>query len=141
MDYVRNKGGLADTYTEEEIHRVIGIFSINSLAVELGEDCGEEMGFYPTFSNINHSCIANCKVVKLANKAVEVRAKVGIPRGEEITIQYVTELQPTRARRGLLSRKWFFHCTCPRCSDPTECQTLLSALQCPSPSLLPFLLP
>jgi hypothetical protein len=83
--------------TEEEIHRVIGIFSINSLEVELGPGHGEEMGFYPAFSNINHSCLANARVVKLPDKSVEVRAKAWVAEGEEVTIQYLTEMLPTRS--------------------------------------------
>ena len=47
--------------TGDEIHKMIGIMSVNSLEIELGE----EMGFYPTFSNINHSYLANAKPVKL----------------------------------------------------------------------------
>ena len=34
------------------------------------------MGFYPVFSNINHSCISNSRVIKdKTSMKVEVRAK------------------------------------------------------------------
>jgi len=120
---------------------VIGIFSINSLEIDLPPGYGEEMGFYPMFSNINHSCISNSRVVKLPSKAVEVRAKTRIPSGTEVTIQYLMEMQPTLSRRGLLSRKWFFDCTCTRCEDPRECGTNLSSLLCPSTKCRGTMLP
>ena len=42
----------------------------------LGAGYGELMGFYPVFSNINHSCISNSKVIKdKTSLKVEVRAK------------------------------------------------------------------
>ena len=75
------------------------------------------MGFYPLFSNLNHSCLANAKPVKRRDMSVEVRAKRMIPAGEEISIQYILETQPTRLRRQLIARKWFFLCSCPRCTD------------------------
>merc|ERR1712015_391153 len=92
VEMVRDVCELEDEVGEEELHKIIGIFTINSLEVELEEGYGEEMGFYPTFANINHSCISNAKVVKLLDKRVEVRAKARIPAGEEITIQYLTEM-------------------------------------------------
>ena len=88
------------------------------------------MGFYPLFSNLNHSCLANAKPLKLRDKSVEVRAKRRILAGEEISIQYLLETQPTRLRRQLISRKWFFLCSCVRCSDRTEAGTYLDSLKC-----------
>ena len=119
-------------WSEEDIHKMIGIMTVNGLDVNLGEDsgAGELIGFYPIFSNLNHSCLANSCPIKLPDMSVEVRAQVAIPEGEEICFRYVTETQPTRLRRGLLQRKWFFSCDCVRCSDRTEAGTYLDGLLC-----------
>ena len=119
-----------ETFTEAEIQRMIGIMSVNSLGLELGPDHGELMGFYPLFSNLNHSCLANTRPVKRPDLSVEVRATRRISRGEEICFRYVVETQPTRSRRDLLHRKWFFMCECVRCQDPTESGAYLGALKC-----------
>ena len=52
--------------SEEDIHRMIGVVSVNGLDVNVGDsDHGELIGFYPVFSNINHACLANTKPVKV----------------------------------------------------------------------------
>ena len=113
---------------------MIGIMTTNGLDISLGKGYGELMGFYPVFSNLNHSCLANAKPVKKRDQRVEVRAKRGIRAGEEICIQYLLETQPTRLRRQLIARKWFFLCSCLRCSDKTEAGTFLDGLKCQSRS-------
>ena len=124
-------GAASKQVSEEELHRLIGIFMINSLEVELGPGHGEEMGFYPVFSNINHSCLANARLVKLPDKSIEVCAKVAIKEGEEVTNCYLrTSLTPTMSRRKLLRTKWFFDCVCQRCQDPTELNSHLSSQRC-----------
>ena len=43
-------------WSEEDIHRMIGIMTVNGLDVNIGEgsdDAGELIGFYPVFSNFN----------------------------------------------------------------------------------------
>ena len=37
----------------------------------------------------------------------------------------------TATRRSKIRKNWFFDCSCPRCSDPTELGTFASALLCP----------
>lgn len=130
VEFVRDMCEYKEELTGDEIHRMIGIMSVNSLEIELGEGYGEEMGFYPAFSNINHSCLANAKPVKRKDKEVQVVSKTIVKEGEEITFQYIVEIQPTRIRRGMLNRKWFFLCSCTRCCDRTECGTFLGALLC-----------
>ena len=147
VQFVREICERGGDYTEQELHRMIGIMSTNALDISLGivmsvmeryklltlmpgKGYGELMGFYPLFSNLNHSCLANAKAVKRRDKCVEVRAKRGIRAGEEICIQYLLETQPTRVRRELIARKWFFQCSCLRCSDRTEAGTFLDGLKC-----------
>ena len=79
---------MGERWTDEDIHRMIGIMMVNSLGIDLGskqerfwkanfyfftgKEYGELTGFYPVFSNINHSCIANCKPVKRPDMKVHV---------------------------------------------------------------------
>ena len=130
MEFVRDVCERGEDYSEQDILTMIGIMNTNGLDISLGKGYGELMGFYPLFSNLNHSCLANAKPVKKRDQTVEVRAKRGIRAGEEICIQYLLETQPTRLRRQLLARKWMFLCSCLRCQDRTEAGTFLDGLQC-----------
>ena len=87
VEFVRDMCEYREELTGDEIHKIIGIMSVNSLEIELGEGYGEEMGFYPAFSNINHSYLANAKPVKLKDKAVQVVTKNRVKEGEEINFQ------------------------------------------------------
>ena len=53
-----------------------------------------------------------------------------IMEGEEISPGYMSGELPTTARRSHLSQSWHFLCTCARCSDPRECGSSYSSLQC-----------
>ena len=134
VEFVRDVCERGEDYSDQDILTMIGIMATNGLDISLGKGYGELMGFYPIFSNLNHSCLANAKPVKKRDQTVEVRAKRKIQAGEEICIQYLLDTQPTRLRRQLLARKWLFLCSCPRCSDRTEAGTFLDGLQCQSSS-------
>ena len=134
VEFVRDVCERGEDYSDQDILTMIGIMETNGLDISLGKGYGELMGFYPVFSNLNHSCLANAKPVKKRDHTVEVRAKRGIRAGEEICIQYLLDTQPTRLRRQLIARKWFFLCSCLRCSDKTEAGTFLDGLKCQSRS-------
>ena len=55
---------------------------------------------------------------------------MAIKQGEELSIHYTSPMLGTMARRSRVKKNWFFDCCCPRCRDPTELGTLLSALVC-----------
>merc|ERR1719445_2563114 len=61
---------------------------------------------------------------------MEVRAKVNIKRGEEITTRYVVPSmgQPTRLEH--ISKSWGFICSCARCMSPSELGTMFSGVRC-----------
>ena len=65
-----------------------------------------------------------------SNFRIAVRARRDIERGEEITVQYLVSVLGTHKRRKKLKSEYYFDCNCVRCSDPTECQTYVSALSC-----------
>ena len=131
VEFLRDTCELGELYSEDEIHQAIAIMYINSVNMELGPGHGQGTAFYPTFAHMNHSCLCNTQTVKLPNHLLEVRALRKIKTGEEISTQYVTGDKPTRLRRQMLFKKWFFWCNCYRCSDKTECESYLGALLCP----------
>ena len=49
-------------WTEEELHKAVGTWYANSVNLELGPGRGEAAGYYPTFANLNHSCLPNTQV-------------------------------------------------------------------------------
>lgn len=53
-----------------------------------------------------------------------------MPKDQHITTMYSHALWGTSARRQHLKDAKYFACKCPRCSDPTELGTYLSALRC-----------
>ena len=51
------------------------------------------------------------------------KAARNISKGEDITHSYVEVQEPLLTRLELLNVGKFFHCACPRCSDPTGIDT------------------
>lgn len=65
-----------------------------------------------------------------ASHNVQVRAQVPIPRGQEVTIQYISFMYGHLRRRCDIRDCWFFECQCRRCRDPTEMGSRMSAHRC-----------
>jgi len=133
VDYLRIRVGLADTYSEEEIHRAIGILRTNAFQIE--HDYMKAQGtsgkaVYPTFSFLSHSCIANARYFVMPDDKLILRAQVDIKEGEEITIQYISFLFGNSRRREEIRSCWMFECRCRRCLDTTELGSFLSAVLC-----------
>lgn len=63
--------------------------------------------------------------------SIKVRAQSHIQKGEEITIQYLSFMYGHLRRKFTIRDFWFFDCACPRCQDPTEMGSFMSALKCP----------
>jgi len=114
-------------YTTDEIMWAVGVLKTNSIT--FGETGGRAL--FPMFSLINHSCSANTKhTIYIRNRRIAVQAQTAISCGEEILINYVPFIHGTVSRQAKLLRNWYFSCTCPRCSDPTELGSHLSSLVC-----------
>ena len=62
--------------------------------------------------------------------ANETAGYISIKAGEQIVTSYKNPLLGSVARRSHFPRVWYFHCSCPRCSDPTELGSHLSSLRC-----------
>ena len=82
---------------------------------------------YPMTALLSHSCIANSKTIVRENYACEVRATAFIPKGEEITKQYVNPLEPTNLR---YFRLFVTHNTAKRLNQPHfQIKSLLTPLR------------
>ena len=73
---------------------------------------------------------SNTKTIVTHDLKLEIIAQTKISAGEEITNPYMSTDKPTYIRRPYLREKWFFDCTCSRCSDPTELGSHMSSLLC-----------
>ena len=58
-------------FSEEEIHRAIGLLSTNNANLSMGDGFGKGAGLYPTYSRINHSCLCNTRTLKYKDNRYE----------------------------------------------------------------------
>ena len=97
-----------------EIARLSGIKAVNACSLA---QCGlEGTALYPVYPLMNSYCYCNTMyTIHPDTKLMEVRAKVNIRRGEEITTRYVLPSmeQPTRLEH--IYKSWGFICSCARC--------------------------
>ncbi|XP_059080183.1 SET domain-containing protein SmydA-8-like [Tigriopus californicus] len=131
VDFLRQICGF--DFTEEEIFRATGIIRTNAFHVQhpymkIHDASGGAV--FPTFSFLSHSCLANARYSVSSDNHLTLRAQREIPSGAEITIQYLSFMFGDLKRKCEIQDCWFFQCTCPRCDDPTECGSYLSALRC-----------
>ena len=72
-------------------------------------------------SLFNHSCTPNVDVTWPRNNAHAVFvANTDIPKHTELSISYIDQDQPTKARKQILAASYGFNCTCPRCKEDME---------------------
>ena len=90
---------------------------------------------------MSHSCSYNARHVVQSSGRMQVFAQKKISAGEEITITYTGLLTYQPEKQEKLANVWFFTCTCPRCSDPTELGSYTSCVFCPGCPKRGFLLP
>ena len=90
---------------------------------------------------MSHSCSYNARHVVQPSGRMQVFAQKKISAGEEITITYTGLLTYQPEKQEKLANVWFFTCTCPRCSDPTELGSYTSCVFCPGCPKRGFLLP
>ncbi|KAJ8712488.1 hypothetical protein PYW07_005330 [Mythimna separata] len=122
--------------TPEVLHRICGIIDTNALEIRLPQ--GAELNaLYTETCKMEHSCIPNTKhTFTLTPKdrkdfyKITLKAVVPIEKDNHIATMYSHALWGTQARRQHLKDTKFFACKCPRCSDPTELGTYLSAMKC-----------
>ncbi|XP_037973251.2 SET domain-containing protein SmydA-8 [Plutella xylostella] len=133
-DDVRSK--LLPDISTALLHRMCGIIDTNALEIRL-HDGVELLALYTNTCIMEHSCIPNTKhtfsiTPKSKDDLYKITVKVVVPvqKGDHITTMYSHALWGTQARRQHLKDNKYFACKCPRCSDPTELGTYLSAMKC-----------
>jgi hypothetical protein len=102
---------------QEDYEQFLGIFRTNGLPIEANGTAG---GVFLEACRINHSCDNNAQ--KHWNQRIKrhtVHALRKIPKGEEITINYLGLDSSRGVRRGKLQNKFGFLCTCRLCFLPT----------------------
>lgn len=96
---------------------------------------------YENGSKLSHSCLPNTRCLRKSaqddgkpdvNSKLTIISVVKIVAGEALTQLYGTTLTGTYRRQELLKSVYFFTCTCPRCTDPSELGTNFSTLLCNS---------
>ncbi|XP_002133373.3 SET domain-containing protein SmydA-8 isoform X1 [Drosophila pseudoobscura] len=85
---------------------------------------------FPLAGLLNHQCTPNAGHHFQDGETIIVCATERIACGAEITVSYAKMLWSTLARKIFLGMTKGFMCQCPRCQDPTENGTYLSALFC-----------
>jgi len=125
VDTIRDRLGLGEHFTQEEVEHVSGMIDVNS--IRLGDN---GHGVYLKTSIMSHSCLSNTKTILNEDKTVDVRAVVQIPQGTEITKAYCSSLETTQLRQEKLKEGWYFSCRCLRCSDPLEGLSFMSSVVC-----------
>merc|ERR1712117_710709 len=122
---IRDKCGLGEMFSEEEVEHVSGVIDVNSIRLQ-----SHGHGVYLMTSIMSHSCTSNTKTIMNEDQTVDVRAVMKIPRGAEITKSYVSSLETTQLRQERLMDGWYFRCKCLRCCDPLEGLSFASSVAC-----------
>lgn len=125
VEMIRDKCGLGEMFSEEEVEHVSGVIDVNSIRLQTNGH-----GVYMKTSIMSHSCISNSKTIMNEDQTVDVRAVLAIPRGAEITKSYVSSLETTQLRQARLLEGWYFRCKCLRCCDPLEGLSFASSVAC-----------
>lgn len=117
---------------EEFMRLVCMVLDANAFEVSVvnGSTTSSLRGLYPLASLTNHNCVPNATHVFDRKQRMIVRAAVDIKKGEEIFHSYTRLAWGTVTRRFHLLRTKHFLCNCPRCLDPTEYGTHMSAILC-----------
>ncbi|OAD55799.1 Protein msta, isoform A, partial [Eufriesea mexicana] len=128
-----------DDIMEEEIINIMGILQVNGHEVPLTEP--PHLAVYELASLLEHNCRANCSKSFTIIGGLIIHAAVPIAKGDHISICYTDSLWGTANRRHHLFETKFFECTCDRCKDPTEFDTMFNALKCKEMNCSGYILP
>ncbi|XP_011506121.1 PREDICTED: protein msta, isoform A [Ceratosolen solmsi marchali] len=139
----RNVKGVLKTEDEMFMRRVCGVMDTNSFesAVVRDNSSTSLRALFPLGALTNHQCIPNTRHIVDSKGELYVYSTTSIAKGEEITMTYTDVLWDTLMRRKFLRATKHFCCCCTRCSDVTECGSLLGALYCAEDQCFGNLLP
>ncbi|KAJ9577911.1 hypothetical protein L9F63_025224 [Diploptera punctata] len=116
------------------MQRICGILDVNSFEVRgpvsKSGDSERLRGVYLRAALMAHDCLANTHLAVDDSFQMTIHASVLIPRSQAIYFNYTNTMQGTLDRQAHLREGKYFHCTCRRCSDPTEEGTHMSSIRC-----------
>jgi len=120
-------------FEQKDVRRAIGILRTNSVKLEARPNRGDGIAVYPNYTYANHSCVCNTHTRKHKDDhRLELIAQSPIKEGEQIWTRYTTPQLGSYQRVADLKKTWHFTCTCPRCVDPSELGSMMSAVRCSS---------
>ncbi|KAF2869649.1 hypothetical protein BDV95DRAFT_448922, partial [Massariosphaeria phaeospora] len=107
--------------------RVQDIVKANTFQLELGGQ--NHLAVFPETSRLNHACSPNAQYYLDPSTLTHfVHATRPIAPNEEITISYISPLDPTATRQDHLLTSFHFTCTCRRCATPAATDSTLHAI-------------
>merc|ERR1712106_167066 len=130
-----------EEFSHSDIRRAIGILRTNSVKLDVRKGHVDGVAVYPTYSYANHSCVCNSHTKKYKDHKLELIAQSQINPGDQIWTRYTTPQLGSLQRVADIQKTWHFTCSCPRCQDPTEFGTMMSAVRCTVTNCQGFLLP
>ncbi|KAL1494288.1 hypothetical protein ABEB36_009911 [Hypothenemus hampei] len=133
IDTLKKKLGFQFKEDDENfLKNVCRALDANAFEVALGCETSPSSvkGLYPLGSLANHSCVPNTMHVFNEKREMIVKAAVFIPKNSEIFHSYTRIIWGTITRLFHLHNTKHFICKCPRCKDPKEFGTYMSAILC-----------
>ncbi|KAL3280630.1 hypothetical protein HHI36_003867 [Cryptolaemus montrouzieri] len=132
IDKLQKMGMKFEEPEEKYLRRVCCVMDANAFEVIVGNENNYSnlRGLYPLGSLLNHSCVPNMMHVFDKNQLMVARACMKIKKGEELCHSYARAIWGTPTRMYHLVRTKHFICRCPRCCDPKEFGSYMSAFVC-----------
>ena len=116
-----------EAVSREDVEKIVGIVVTNSF--ETSGSAGT-IGVFSEPAMMNHSCLANTRLVLEGASRLKVVAALRIKKGSAVSNNYARAIDTNWTRRiNLLENKCFL-CQCPRCQDPAELGSHVSSLVC-----------
>jgi len=111
----------------EDVERIVGIIVTNSF--EISSSAGT-VGVFSEPAMMNHSCVANTRLVLEEDRRLKVVAALRIKKGAAVTNNYARAIDTSWTRRVNLMENKCFLCSCSRCEDPAELGSHVSSVRC-----------
>jgi len=115
-------------YSDLEILEACGKLDTNCF--EIKQNGLNLRAMYRTACIMSHDCRPNTRHTFDPDNAINIYSTQTIKKGDIINATYTNSLWSTNDRREHLQMSKCFWCTCPRCTDPTEHNSYLSAIRC-----------
>ena len=116
-----------EAVTREDVEKIVGIVLTNSF--ETSSSAGT-LGVFLEPAMMNHSCLANTRLVLEGAGRLKVVAALRIKKGSAVTNNYARAIDTNWTRRVALMENKCFLCECRRCQDPAELGSHVSSLVC-----------